>query len=236
MKEIKHIFLLIISVPTILSAQSQREWVETGKAHLESGKLKKAHSSFIKAQKMNPSDYDAFYLDGVTLYRMANYNRSLTVLKKARKINGNSAELDFYTGQCYLKKRFKKTALVFFNNAIQKDSSKAEYFHGKGLALYRRKKYNDALKEFYTATLKSKPLRESFLYLGLSNNRMKRYTAAIDDFTTCIERYPDYGLAFFNRGILKIKVDDEVGACQDLDEALKLNYQRANKKLNKYCR
>jgi|688.fasta_scaffold338957_2 tetratricopeptide (TPR) repeat protein len=236
MKEIKNIFLLFVFIPTFLFAQSPKDLIETGKAHLESGKLKLAHLSFVKAQKMNPSDYDAFYLDGVTLYRLANYNRSLGALKKARKINANAADLDFYTGMCYLKKRFKRTALIFFDNAIKRDSSRAEYFHSKGLALYRRKKYNDALKEFYTATLKSKPLRESFLYVGLSNNRMKKYTAAIDDFTTCIERYPDYGLAFFNRGILKIKVDDEVGACQDLDEAFKLNYQRANKKLNKYCR
>ena len=236
MKEIKNIFLLFICIPAFLFAQSPKDLIETGKAHLESGKLKQAHLSFVKAQKVNPSDYNAFFLDGVTLYRMSNYNRSLGALNKARKINANAAELDYYTGQCYLKKRFKKTSLKFFNSAIQKDSSKAEYFHSKGLALYRRKKYNDALKEFYTATLKSKPLRESFLYVGLSNNRMKKYTTAIDDFTTCIERYPDYGLAFFNRGILKIKVDDEVGACQDLDEALKLNYQRANKKLNKYCR
>jgi len=236
MKANKLLLLVLFLFSVSLRAQTAKEFMQTGSAHLENKKYKSAHAAFVKAQRMSPGNYDAFFLDGMALYQLGYQNKALKMFKKAKDIDTGPAAVHFMIGQCYLKKRARKKAIMYYDVAIAKDTSKSSYYHYRGLALYRKKKYDEAKKSFYSATIKRSPVRESFLFLGLCDNKKKRYSVAIDDFTVCLDKFPDYGLAYYNRAILKIKIDEEVGACADLEESLKYNYQRAAKKLKKYCR
>jgi tetratricopeptide (TPR) repeat protein len=58
----------------------------------------------------------------------------------------------------------------------------------------------------------------------------------MEDYTTTIQKDPNPGMAYYNRGLLKNKLKDNAGACSDLRKAQELKYENAAAAVLQYCK
>ena len=57
----------------------------------------------------------------------------------------------------------------------------------------------------------------------------------LSDFNSAIKLDPNNAMAFCNRGLAKIKLNDKNGGCLDLSKAGELGFQAAYESIKKYC-
>ena len=55
------------------------------------------------------------------------------------------------------------------------------------------------------------------------------------DYDYAIKYDPKYTIAYYNRGLLKIALNDVANACSDFSKASQLNYAPANDAIRQYC-
>lgn len=65
--------------------------------------------------------------------------------------------------------------------------------------------------------------------IGNTDEALKEYSAAI-------KMDKNFGQAYYNRGLLKIATKRKTSGCEDLNLALKLNYEAAAEAKDKYCK
>lgn len=113
--------------------------------------------------------------------------------------------------------------LTFFFGLMgfaQEAALKADY--NAGQAFYKQKQYNEAIASFrkvLTATDITKLKKVCHINIGLSHNELKEYGTAINDFTEAIKLDSTDMTTFIDRGLCKMRNDDNAGALQDLTYA-----------------
>lgn len=65
--------------------------------------------------------------------------------------------------------------------------------------------------------------------------QQRKFIDAVKEFDKCLEIYPNYPEALYNRGITYIQLNQQKLACADIKKAADLGYQRAYYLLNTYC-
>ena len=71
--------------------------------------------------------------------------------------------------------------------------------------------------------------------LAICYKEKERLEEAITSFSQAIEINPKFELAYFERGLLKHKVNDKDGGCADLKKALELGYLQAGDFVSDLC-
>ena len=91
---------------------------------------------------------------------------------------------------------------------------------------WKRKNYGDAIKlsshAINSGRLQPKGLGLAHFVRGLAHHSTNRYAAAIADYTAAIRNDPTNHLAFHSRGLVRGIQKDNLGALQDLDEAIRI--------------
>lgn len=91
---------------------------------------------------------------------------------------------------------------------------------------WKRKNYGDAVKlssyAISSGRLQSKGLGLAYFVRGLAYHSTNRYSAAIADYTAAIQNDPTNHLAYHSRGLVRGIQKDNLGALQDLDEAIRI--------------
>jgi len=70
---------------------------------------------------------------------------------------------------------------------------------------------------------------------GGSKNDLQDLRGAIADYTKTIELAPDDAIAYHNRGLVKITLNQKDGGCFDLSKAGELGLGKAYDMIRKYC-
>ena len=78
--------------------------------------------------------------------------------------------------------------------------------------------------------------------MGLTHCKMKQYDDALEDFTEAININPNYGLAYYRRGLVYLELDNQQFAKSDFKKArqlepknqdIKQDLEKLNEMLNK---
>ena len=64
----------------------------------------------------------------------------------------------------------------------------------------------------------------------------RNYFAALNDYDRAIEINPTFAQAYYNRGILRLRMNDPLNACEDFKKVKSLGYDKADALIEKYCR
>jgi regulator of sirC expression with transglutaminase-like and TPR domain len=59
---------------------------------------------------------------------------------------------------------------------------------------------------------------------------------ALKEFDKCLEMNPNFPDALYNRGVVRLQLKQRKSACEDLNKAAELGYQRAYSMLDAYCK
>lgn len=89
--------------------------------------------------------------------------------------------------------------------------------------------------EFKTASEKSdgKTIARTQVEIGKKLYRSGNYQESIEAFTRAIQSNPEYAIAYYDRGIVYYKIGSDELAKNDLKEALRLGYKKAEQLLKK---
>ncbi len=64
---------------------------------------------------------------------------------------------------------------------------------------------------------------KELIEIALNKVFLKDYVGAIDDYNKAIELYPNYAIAYYNRGGAKYDLQDYAGAIEDYNKAIELD-------------
>jgi tetratricopeptide (TPR) repeat protein len=84
-------------------------------------RIKEAIAAFDSAIIQNFTFVDAYIEKAILLYDTDQTDQAIDLLYKALELNRKSADIPFWLGECYLKKKNHEKALAFFEQTLQLD-------------------------------------------------------------------------------------------------------------------
>ena len=90
---------------------------------------------------------------------------------------------------------------------------------------FRKRDYSKAA-ELYEQLAEEKPLARNHAFLGAALGASERYEDSINASTRAIEEDPDYGLAYYNRALVRQRQGKTSLAVKDLRRALEVDLPR----------
>jgi tetratricopeptide (TPR) repeat protein len=118
----------------------------------------------------------------------------------------------------------------------------AEVWFNRGNAKMELKDYEGALGDFNKATELFPRLAMSYYQRGIIYGTLKNYSAAEEEFNKAIDiwktipkAFPLYSRAYYQKGLVKIELNDRQGACVDFTFAKQGGIYKAEVALKEYC-
>ena len=90
---------------------------------------------------------------------------------------------------------------------------------------FRRRDYQHAA-ELYGELARQKPLARNHAFLGAALGASERYEESVEASTKAIKGDPEYGLAYYNRALVLLRVGKKGRAVKDLRKALEVDLPR----------
>lgn len=165
--------------------------------------------------------------EGLSKYRLKQYEAALTDFNLAVKLNPDSAVNFLNRGLCYYGLGKFDKALADFTKASEINPDKAIYAYHKGLAYYSQEKHQAAFDEFSKAIKLNPNYYDAYLYRGYACEGMGQTKSALYDYGQAIRIKPGEGQAYYKSGLLKQDAGDSKGACNDFKKAAELGIEDA---------
>jgi tetratricopeptide (TPR) repeat protein len=90
---------------------------------------------------------------------------------------------------------------------------------------FRQREYQKAA-ELYGELVEEKSLARNHAFLGAALGASERYDESVDASTKAIKDDPEYGLAYYNRALVLLRMDKKSRAVKDLNRALEVDLPR----------
>jgi tetratricopeptide (TPR) repeat protein len=91
--------------------------------------------------------------------------------------------------------------------------------------VFRRRDYQKAA-EMYGELAREKPLARNYAFLGAALGASERYEESVEASTKAIEDDPQYGIAYYNRALVRQRQGKTSLAAKDLNKALEVDLPR----------
>jgi len=200
------------------------------------GKSEAAIDAFLRAVKIDSEFAIAWYNLGVMEKDLENYQNAKTYLDRAIELQSDLTKAYFARAVLHKKMGDKESALNDYNRIIEMNGdSYMEAFLNRGLTKKMLGDYNGAfadlnqvIDEFPNNAELRKNRGNLHLLFGLNQK-------AIQDYSEAIRINGDYAEAYFNRGLAFFLIYDKVSGCADLDQSIKLGYEKAAEIKTYFC-
>ena len=190
---------------------------------------------YKKAVNHDPRNADAQYKKGLLLSEFGNHEEAVKALKEATELNPK--HVDAYCNMgialAWLGLERKEEAKAAFGKAIELNPKDAIIRYNNGVILLKFKEYKDAVRAFDDATFIDTKHADAYYHKGLALSEWGRKDEAMIAFDEAIRCYSedakrcnskDAANAYYQRGLVRSKLDDNQGAEEDFREARRLNH------------
>ncbi len=177
-------------------------------------------------------------LMNLTVYRFIKVFVFFIVFTPCYQLTAQTTSDDFNNfGLNELEHLKPKKALKYFNKAIELDSINETAYYNRALTYFELGEFKKAIED-YQKLIKFKTLdNQIYFELGQCYNALGEYETAILNFNKSIEMNPKSPSSYIERAMLKIKLNDQKGACEDLNIANNLEYNiEVSSKLVEFCK
>ena len=199
----------------------------------QAGQLKESAAAYAFVLQMQPRQFDALHLLGIVCIQQNNPQRAIEWLRKALKVNPESAHVHSNLGNALLASKQADAALASFDRAIAIAPDFAEAHVNRGDALRRLGKLESAVDSFKQAIAIKPDLMEGYANLGKALEDLGQPDEAVAVFDQAIAISPDSAAAFYNRGNALKANRQADAALASYDQALRLNPAYAEAWYNK---
>ena len=97
------------------------------------------------------------------------------------------------------------------------------------------KNWTGAYEDYTQAIKLDDQMEQAWLYRANLMYQRGKFSEAIKDYDVALLLYETYGIAFYNRGLSKYKLNQADEACKDLKSAQQVGFEVPAKALNKIC-
>ena len=129
-----------------------------------------------------------------------------------------------------------KGAVEYYTKCIELEPSLAEAYHNRALSKCNLKDYTGAINDL-DKCISIDSTKADFYYNRARAKYFNRdYIGCIIDNSIVIEMNPNFGLAYLNRGLVRVIIGNKDAGCIDLTKAKELNAKNAQEIMNEYCK
>lgn len=188
-----------------------------------------ALEDYTTAEELTPKNSVIYYSKGRIWAEKKNYTSAIEEFDKAISLNKKDSKVYVSRGMAKQGLNDLNGAIADYNLAIKYCRSNSNAYINRGVVKYKQKNYDGAMSDFQKAIKLSKKYSPDAYYnLGLVQCQNEEYEDGIDSFSIAIEQNPKYALAYYNRGLAYLKVDNQQLAKSDFEKACQI--EPSNKK------
>ena len=199
----------------------------------QAGQLKEAAAVYAFVLQMQPRQFDALHRLGIVCIQQNNPQRAIEWLRKALKVNPESAHAHSNLGNALLASQQTDAAVASFDRAIAIAPDFAEAHVNRGDALRRLRQFEAAVGSFKQAIALQPDLMPAYANLGKTLEDLGQSDQAVAVFDQAIAISPDSAAAFYNRGNALKANQQPDAALASYDQAIGLNPAYAEAFYNK---
>ncbi|NTU52827.1 MAG: tetratricopeptide repeat protein [Chlorobiaceae bacterium] len=117
-----------------------------------------------------------------------------------------------------------REAIRLYSKSIDHDSLHVMAYLMRGAAWHKLRQFENAIADYTKVIDLGDPLFQAVGYFnrGVVRNLSGQYQEAIPDFSLAISLDKKMSAAFFHRGIARVRIGDQTGTFDDLNEAARL--------------
>ncbi len=197
---------------------------------------KGAANSYIKAATIKKHNLSYKIKAAKALFEAKKY-------KKAQKYFNEITEDEFYNPEILILKTKNEIKLKDYQsarntidmfNGLFPDNAEGNYLSGE--IYFAQNNFIDALNDFNTALKSNSSKPEYFVACGDTYYKTSTYSEAINSYSMALDLNPKLAEVWYKKALTEIKLNDIESACEDLQKAKLLNYNRADDYIFKYCK
>lgn len=207
--------------------------IQTAIAHHQEGNLIQAETTYRKVLAIDPTNFSALHLLGITALQFEKYEQAAEFFSQAIACNAFFPSAHFSLGNAYQALRKLDAAAACFQQVILLNPNYAEAHNNLGVAY----KDQNVPREAMTCFLKAISLKYDFVEahnnLGNVLKDINRQEEAIACFHKALSFKPDYAEAHYNLGVVfkeQNKLDEAI-ACFHKAISLKPDFAEAHSNL-----
>lgn len=203
-----------------------------GGVYMNMGRNEEAEAHIDKALAIDTKNYKAWYNKGALLLKTGNVNGALDAMNKAL-VDKDYTKALFTRALIYQQTGRCNNALIDIEKVLKEEPRNARAYFIKAECTEQMGKFKESIK-LYDNAIKYES-NEPLFYMkrGLAYARINDNAAAIHDLSLAIDLRPDYGEAWFWRGIVKHRTNRM--PCDDLNRARQLGFKEAERVLIEVC-
>jgi tetratricopeptide (TPR) repeat protein len=177
--------------------------------------------------KINPADQ---------YFNQGQYQLAVQTYTEDLKYKPTDAKMLYSRGRAFQEMGDISKAKADFEAALDQDANNFQVLLSLSSLHLDEKNYTNALLYASQAEGISGAPAMASLLKGRAFHRMGKTEEALKAYGNAIKIDPEYGQAYFNRGMLKIGLERKKQACEDFTLAAALDYPGGQEMLEKYCK
>lgn len=192
-----------------------------------------------KAINLSPQspNNDVIYMTiAVVNHQNGKLNDALKYFKKAESFNSENDILLYNYAMLLSDLGNNKEAVEKISKAIDINPKDETYFNLKGSILIEMSLFDDAVKEFTKAININKKYGGAYYNLGYIYGEQNNHSLSIQYYSKAVELNFDLEATLVNMALQKIKINDILGACSDLNRAYQLGRTDILPLINRHCK
>ena len=204
-------------------AQRRANYIELGRIELSEGHYAKAIEELNIGLKMQPDNYDGFYLRAYAKYQLDDYTGSEADCSRAIELNPYRYDIYCYRALTRDQLFDFAGALSDYQKAMALDSTNPEIYINRAQTYLALQQFELAIKDCNKAEKMHAKDESLFIIRGISESKLNQYKEAIIDYNKAIARKSNNAGAYVQRGIARVGANDKDSAMADFNHALSLD-------------
>ncbi|GAB4297216.1 MAG: hypothetical protein Kow0090_12440 [Myxococcota bacterium] len=185
--------------------------------------IEEGTKQFEKAVAADPEFIDAHYGLGRTYFARGDYEKALTALANADKLNPENDEVKFWIAECHRKMKNYGEAYRYYDEALAIYPQFGVAKVNEGIALEEENKIEDAIKSYKNAIGINKDLVTPFIHLGKLLYNRGEYDEAAKALRRALEILPKNSTLHRLLGEVYERTGKPNDAVKEYEEAIALN-------------
>ncbi|OFX78137.1 MAG: hypothetical protein A2X12_06085 [Bacteroidetes bacterium GWE2_29_8] len=190
--------------------------------------------SFDNDKEMKLNFYD-YYLKAIALMQQREWEKALVSINKSIELNYENPAAHTRRGEINMTIRNHKESIIDYTNVLRFDQKDDNAFYNIALNYFRMNMFNETFDYCARAIEYNSKNKEAFCLKGETLFELGNLAEAVSEFTKAIKIDPEYGYAYYQRGVCRAFISKKEDACEDLKNALKYNIIEANDMYKQMC-
>jgi protein O-mannosyl-transferase len=202
------------------------------------GQAEEALRDAERAVRIDPKDEEAYNSRGLANRLLGKLDDAVNDFGLAIYIKDDYSRPYNNRGAIYLARGQPERAIEDFSKAIELDSHFADPYSNRGAVEQKLDRNEAALKDLDTALRLNPHFADAYQNRGVVKNALKLFPEALADFNEALKLNPgkNNGAIYVGRGISKLFLGDNAGACEDWHTASDLAAANAARLIAEYCK